>query len=228
MEKIDISNIKNVNKNKEKSIAFEDGKNQYSFLISKSTLTKRFIVDSVIFSFDVEILEDPLQELEKMLKEVESVESKSVNIKSTIFLPLYSTRTGKVSEKSGLNQWNARGRKRNISEVYIPIPAKVHKNFLDFFPNRKSSFVLKLPNGNEIRSKVCQDGGKALMSYSNRELGEWILRSVLKLNEGELFTDKKMQLIGVDSVRIDKINNSLFEINFSETGSYENFIGTLT
>ncbi len=74
-----------------------------------------------------------------------------------------------------------------------------------------------------MKSKVCQDNGKALMSYSNRELGQWILRDVLGLKEGELLTYDKLQTIGVDSVRIDKISDDQFEINFSATGSYNDF-----
>lgn len=74
-----------------------------------------------------------------------------------------------------------------------------------------------------MQSKICQDGGKALMSYSNRELGQWILRDVLKLHEGELLTYEKLQILGIDSVRIDKINNENYEINFASNGSFENF-----
>jgi len=74
-----------------------------------------------------------------------------------------------------------------------------------------------------MQSKICQDGGKALMSYSNRELGQWILRDVLKLDEGALLTYDKLQEVGIDSVRIDKINNSDFEISFTKIGSYEKF-----
>jgi hypothetical protein len=84
---------------------------------------------------------------------------------------------------------------------------------------------LKLPNGKIIQSKICQDGGKALMSYSNRELGQWILRDVLRLKEGELVTYEKLQVLGVDSIRIDKINNSTYEINFASSGTYDDFIG---
>lgn len=62
------------------------------------------------------------------------------------------------------------------------------------------------------------------MSYSNRELGQWILRDVLKLREGELLTYKKLQILGVDSVRIDKINDSTYEINFVSSGSYDKFM----
>jgi hypothetical protein len=43
----------------------------------------------------------------------------------------------KVFERSGLNQWNARGRKRNESEVYIPIPKLIHDKFPNFFPGRQ-------------------------------------------------------------------------------------------
>ncbi len=74
-----------------------------------------------------------------------------------------------------------------------------------------------------MQSKVCQDNNKALMSYSNKELGQWILRNVLNLKEGELLTYDKLKLLGIDSVRIDKISNLEFEINFAKVGSYENF-----
>jgi len=62
------------------------------------------------------------------------------------------------------------------------------------------------------------------MSPSNRELGIWLLRQVLSFKEGELLTYIKLQIIGVDSVRIDKISHDRFEINFVACGSYENFL----
>ncbi|WP_202784403.1 hypothetical protein [Bathymodiolus thermophilus thioautotrophic gill symbiont] len=95
--------------------------------------------------------------------------------------------------------------------------------FLIFSQAGISLFLLKLPNGGKMKSKICQDGGKALMSHSNKELGKWILRDILDLQEGELLTYEKLALLGIDSVRIDKISNSEFEINFSRIGSYENF-----
>jgi hypothetical protein len=62
------------------------------------------------------------------------------------------------------------------------------------------------------------------MTQSNRKLGKLILRDGLKLNIGELATYEKLQLLGIDSVRIDKINDREFEINFAKNGSYEEFI----
>jgi len=58
MDKVDISNIKIITERKG-SIAFNDGKHDYSFLVSKSTLTKRFITEPIVYEFNVDILEDP-------------------------------------------------------------------------------------------------------------------------------------------------------------------------
>lgn len=221
MDKVDIQNIRNIKANNS-SIAFDDGIHEYSFLLSKSTLTKRFSTNPIIYEFDVDILEDPLFELQKLLSQKDLLLEKEKRIKQTVYLPLYG-RNHTVFEKSGLNQWNAGGRERHSDEVYIPIPVEIHKNFQGFFPDRDTPFSLKLPNGNIMQSKVCQDNNKALMSYSNRELGKWILRDILKLKEGELLTYEKLQILGIDSVRIDKISNSEFEINFAKIGSYEQF-----
>ncbi|PIS08331.1 NgoFVII family restriction endonuclease [Candidatus Wolfebacteria bacterium CG_4_10_14_0_8_um_filter_37_11] len=221
MNKIEIGSIKNIKKNTG-SIFFQDGKNDYSFLVSKSTLTKRFVTENILHKFEVEILEDPLAELEKLLN-IKGLEFESkTKIKQTVFLPLYG-RNQTVFEKSGLNQWNAGGRPRDINEVYIPIPAEIHKNFPNFFPARDIPFFLKFPDGENVESKICQDGGKALMTKSNKKLGKLILRDGLNLKEGELVTYEKLQTIGIDSVRIDKISDDQFEINFSATGSYNDF-----
>jgi hypothetical protein len=221
MEKINIDKIKNIKKNKW-SIGFSDGKNDYSFLVSKSTLTKRFLTDPVIFDFPVNILKDPLIELSKLLSKKWLSFGVKSRIKDTVYLPLYSD-GNVVYTKSSLNQWNGWWRPRDLSEVYIQIPAPIHRVFPKFFPDRNTPFNLRLPNWKIMRSKVCQAGGKALMSYSNRELWQRILRDVLKLKEGKILTYNKLQELWIDSVRIDKIDNENFEINFSAIWSYETF-----
>lgn len=221
MDKITIDNIKNVQINKW-SISFNDWINDYSFLVSKSTLTKRFMTSPIIADFTVEILKDPLAELHKLLVAKSLVIGQKRKIQQTIYLPLYG-KNYTVFEKSWLNQRNAWGRDRNINEVYIPIPAEIHKNFPIFFPDREHSFSLIFPDWEVVESKVCQDGGKALMTKSNRKLGKLILRDGLKLKEGELASYDKLQSFGIDTVRIDKINDLEFEINFAKAWSYENF-----
>ena len=225
MDKVDINNIQNIKRGKGgNTILFNDDINDYSFSLSKSTLLKRFETNSTIKEFDVKVLQDPLLTLEECFAEnkVAPIFLTNTQIEQTIYMPLYSANK-KVPERSQLNQWNARGRKRHSNEVYIFIPKVVHNNFPNFFPGRNQSFSLKLPNGKTMKSKICQDNGKALMSHSNKELGQWILRDILKLKKGELLTYAELQILGIDSVRIDKISDSEFEINFAKIGSYEYF-----
>lgn len=226
MDKIDIENIRNIKTNKS-SIVFNDGIHDYSFLLSKSTLTKRFKTENILFEFDVDILEDPLIELQKCLSSETVVAKREQTIEEAIFLPLYGSKQT-VFKKSGLNQWNAGGRERHSDEVYIPVPIVIRQLFPNFFPDRDTPFNLKFPDGEKVIAKICQENGKALMTKSNRKLGKLILREGLKLKIGELATYEKLQLLGIDSVRIDKIDNNNFEINFSKNGSHEAFISKNT
>lgn len=219
MQRINIDNIKSI-KHNSSSISFSDDTSEYSFLISKSTLTKRFNTSNFLYSFNVNMLENPLDELNKLILQKNLYSPKYLQ---TIYLPLYGNNKT-VFTKSGLNQWNANGRHRDYDEVYIPIPAKVNHLFPNFFPARNVSFSLILPSKQNMRAKVCQEGNKALMSYSNKELGKWILRDVLKLEYGVLLTYDMLLQIGIDAVRIDKVSDAEYEINFAKTGSYENFM----
>ena len=186
---------------------------------------KKFITENVIDEFEVEIFEDPYEIVKGLIKEeLECNYQKYDKEKEYICLPLFSDRgTRHVPEKSGLNQWNANGRKRNINEVYIPIPAIINKTFPSFFPGRDVDFRLRLPDGNTITAKVCQDGNKALMSNPNLDLGKWILRQVMNLEEGELLTYERLQELNIDSVVIYKDEEG-YSINFLELGSYDEFI----
>ena len=62
------------------------------------------------------------------------------------------------------------------------------------------------------------------MSESNRELGHWILREVLRIPEWTLVTNKTLDILGIDSVRIDKRSDWSFDINFAKKGSYDDFV----
>jgi hypothetical protein len=222
MDYIQLENIQNIKK-KKNSIWFNDGLHEYSFNISKSTLFKRFNISHYLHEFEVKIFENPLEEIQKCFLEHGKIWQGTNKILDTVYLPLYG-KNKIVSEKSGLNQWNASGRIRHPDEIYIPIPIKVHKYSSTFFPSRDKIFNLYLPNGEVLNVKVCQDNGKALMSNPNKALGKWLLRDVLKLKEGELLTYEKLQIIGIDSIRIDKMNDEDFKINFVSFGSFEEYL----
>lgn len=227
MDEINIKSIEIIKLSKN-TITFKDDKNEYSFNMSKSTLYKRFITpDDVLVDLEIDLLENPFEAIRKLVKDEkdELIFAPIMKIKEHVFLPLYSVKKGTkyVPDKSGLNQWNAGGRKRNVNEVYIPIPAWIHRKFEGFFPDRDIAFDLILPDKNKLNAKVCQDGGKALMSNPNLDLGKWILRQVMNLDEGELLTYEKLEDLGIDSVVIYKENNATYNINFTRIGAFEQF-----
>ncbi|QEN07332.1 NgoFVII family restriction endonuclease [Oceanispirochaeta crateris] len=236
MDYIDIENISSIKKIKN-TIRFKDSLHEYSFSLSKSTLLKRFQTSTCTTSFPIDIIDNPLEMLLDLLPSKntelmfaaehiheEYMIERSVVIGS-VYLPLYGIEKGikKVFERSGLNQWNARGRDRHENELYIPVPRLIHQTFPGFFPPRDTTFNLKWPTGETIIAKICQQGGKALMSQSNRDLGEWILRRGLNLNPGELATYELLKDVGIDSVRIDKYSDNDFGIYFTGIDSYEKF-----
>jgi hypothetical protein len=225
MDLVDIDNISNVAV-KQNIISFKDGINEYSFNITKSTLYKRFVTPNRLLDFNVDILENPFDALENLFRTGEkSLPFGQIREAEHIFLPLYSVRGGEknVPERSGLNQWNASGRPRDPNEVYIQIPAWIHRVYPDFFPPRDASFTLLLPHKTEMSAKVCQENSKALMSNPNSALGKWLLRDILNLSERELLTYDKLQKIGLDSVVIYKTQDDKYDIDFTKEGSYEDF-----
>ena len=184
--------------------------NEYNFNFAKSTLLKRFICPNseLIKSFEVNILEKPFNILLNFYKNnpVFLPKTKQLKPKDYIVLPLYNPRNREVEKKSALNHWNANGRKRNENEVYIPIPSWIHKvkvNFFDYNTDdyKTEPFTVLLPNGEKLSMRVCQSGGKALMSNPNNLLGRWILRDVLNIPVGKLVTRKLLDIIGIDSIK---------------------------
>ena len=155
-----------------------------------------------------------------------------------VVLPLYSLRDHEVPLKSGLNQWNAAGRTRAFGEAYISIPALIHKNYPGFFPSRDKKFDLKLANSKELyEAKVCQDGSKALMTSPNHLLGKWLLGVIDPLSSvatgktagpgNKPITYSDLERIGKDAVRVVKRkqdSKTIYELEFSSIGSYEDFI----
>lgn len=224
-DKIDIDAIK-IKKVKDNGIEFTDSHNHYNYSFSKSTLFKKFHLPDNYFSLPIEIVSEPYDLLLK-LKELIYAQSAQIEHKEFVVLPLYSTRNDLVPEKSGLNQWNAGGRKRSLNEVYIPIPMQIHQNFPDFFPGRDTPFDLIIPDGNILNAKVCQENSKALMTNPNSALADWLLRKLLNLKEGELATSERLALMDCDSVIITKINTGVYQIDKAKFGSYTSFIENL-
>ena len=233
-EMIDIENIKIIEtKSTSNNIYFTDGKHEYHFNVSKSTLYMTFENMELLDSFDVDILKNPYQYLENLAKEkndiIDEVISKIDSKYEQLCLRLYtinrSTKEKVIEQRSGLNQWNANGRVRNINEIYIPYPSEDRVRSKDFFPDRNIPFELILPDGSIIQAKVCQENGKAIMSNPNSDLGEWLLRKVFELPYGKVITYRDLEIYGIDSVIFTKLNDKQYKIDFTYIGTYEKLLG---
>lgn len=235
-EFVDLEKL-HLEKDDETSCSFNDETNEYTFNKSKSVLLKRFEVPANHRDISVDILNDPLSLLEEFFankKDQVVTAKKLVRGEDYVILPLYSFNKKRgcfVPEKSGVNQFNAGGRARNELEVYIPVPMALRKIFPNFFPSRDVPFTLLLPDGKKLSAKICQDGGKALMSNPNSALGEWILRKVLKKRPWELVTMDDLDRLGFDSICvenmhvIDEKGNRMYKISFSNTNeNFQSFI----
>jgi hypothetical protein len=225
---IDIDNIHSV-RDSNASLQFEDGNNFYSFNYSKSTLFRKFIIPENAFRLPIDIIEDPyslLLELFEENKNLKTATDKLIKGENYVILPLYGLFKGEkfIFERSGLNQWNANGRKRDFGEIYIPIPALIHLKYRNFFPKRDQDFTLQIPTGEVLTAKVCQENSKALMTNPNKALSDWLLRRVLQLAEGELATIEKLDKLGFDSVIIIKDEQGDFKIDIMKTDAYLNFM----
>ncbi len=226
----DLINMDKINiiSNDKTSMKFKDNINEYSYNYAKSTLFKKFIIPQNHKIIDIQIIDNPLDLILKIFSEYNNFEI--TETKDFVILPLYSCLKNEnkkyVPEKSGLNQWNAGGRVRKYGEVYIPVPSEIRKLKSGFFPERDKIFNLEIPSGYKLKAKICQDNGKALMTNPNVALANWLLKDVLQLKERELLTYRKLEIIGIDSVKVEKIDDENFKIYFSKIGSYEKFINS--
>lgn len=254
---IDIDSIKLIpNRGNDNNTYFTDGKHTYHFSVSKNTLYMIFDDLELLDSFEVGIMDDPymfllsltqripsdklpvdfVHEQGQVIETYQTAIEKRIVTKPMLCLPLYSRRgTDKekfVAEKSGLNQWNAAGRVRDVNEIYIPYQAVDRRRDLLFFPPRDTSFTLHLPDGTEISAKVCQEAdknnpliGKSIMSNPNKVLGKWLLRDVFEVEEGTIITYEMLETFGVDSVIFTKNGELDYSVDFAEIGTYERFYG---
>ena len=233
---IDIDNISLItNRGNVNNTYFTDGRHTYHFSTSKNTLYMIFEDMELLDNFNVEIMDDPYTCLMNLMPGV-SAETVAEQVIPQLVVPkanqvclrLYSTKsdgTKFVAEKSGLNQWNAGGRKRHPDEVYIPYPAEDRERTRGFFPDRDTVFDLRMPDGTVIPAKVCQQDNKAIMSNPNKILGEWLLRNVFELPERTLVTYEMLERFGIDSVIFTKHGDLDYSVDFAEIGTYEQFHG---
>ena len=158
----------------------------------------------------------------------------------SIFLPLYSYKTGEISEKSGINAWNgapkSSGQKsgRPAYEVYLPVPRELHKKVNGWFGTDTLSgdgtsvqFTLHFPDGQEIPGRLTQQGYKSFQTNPQQALGEWLIKNVLNVEKGTVLTKALLDDRGVDCVRLwhdDPEDVENIWIDFATSGTFERFM----
>lgn len=165
------------------------------------------------------------------------------NIDNVIYLPLYQDKKeGRiVSECSGINMRHAKSKNKGKNtprpeyEVEIRISTWIHHIFPRFFgidgfndgeikDKKLNDFDLILPDGRILRGRIKQENGKSLQTNPQSALGEWIIKDVLGLkNREDKVTIDLLNELGIDSLKITKIDNKHFKITVAETNAYERF-----
>ena len=233
---IDIDSIKNAHREKS-GFSFNANGKQYKFYESKSVLLEEFDASPIHILKKIPIVQykDPYDLLAHIsLNDLH--QKQADDVKSVIYLPIYSDSTYKVEEKSGFNAWNAAPKTKGSDkprpdfEAYIPVPIWIHHVFPNFFgfdalndEERKgnNNFKLHLPSGEIIDAIVTQQNGKSLQTNPQSILGKWILNEVFGLQAKQLLTRKRLDLLGVDSFKITKIDNQNFKIDLADTYDFE-------
>lgn len=205
--------------------AFESNHVRYSYNYGKSVLMRSFDVMNPIIQFDVKVLEDPFDLLNKLYDDLPD----KPEPKQHLVLPLfsYSGKTPMVFTRSGLNQWNAHGRPRSLREVYIPYNMREQEAVPGFFPDYvsapkslKKHFTVHLPNGKTIEASRCQTGGKGIMSQDNSDFGDWLLHDVLEIPPGKLVTLDMLEERHINAVIFTKNSDDDFDLDFTYVDPY--------
>lgn len=256
---VDINRVEPIKLTKT-SFEFKDELKKYKYTFGDNQIWMMFGEErdhTLIDKVKINIMDDPFDFLKKafQLKHDGKIVIPDLNFKNkqkksdAVYLPLYSYKTGKVNEKSGLNAWNGASKNKNSgiprpeAEVYIPVPKAFLKKELHWFNpkidftnyeeyKQKTSansytFMLHLPDGTEYSAFIGQAGFKAIETDPQNALGKWLLYKVLNLTKGQLVTFEMLRRAGFDSVKIwHKYPNDYKNvwIDFAPIGSFERFM----
>lgn len=218
-----------------KTWTFTDGLHNYKYYRSKSVLLEEFDASPKEIITKIPILQfsDPFSLIRMIQLPEESFKSSN---KDVIYLPIYSDLSFDVERQSAFNMslGASKSKGSNIPrpayEVYIPVPKWIHHVFYQFFGvdpfnsdaiKASEGFWLHFPDGRKVKARNTQENGKSLQTNPQSELGKWILKDVLGLAPYEILTMKRLNELGVDSLKITKIDDKNFKIDLAETYAFE-------
>lgn len=122
-------------------------------------------------------------------------------------------RGGEVQARAGLNWGQREG--RNADQAYISVPKGIHDQHPDFFPQLKKSFKIITDDNQIMVCVMAQANRKAIQTKDNSELGRYF-RSRLGLRSGEMIVKENLEQYGRNNIRIFKLEDDLFYMDFSK------------
>lgn len=135
----------------------------------------------------------------------------NVPTEECVTLSLLSSRDGQTHNQSGLNWGQRYGREPN--QAYIPIPSQIAKS--GFFPNRANHFTMITDDGVSLDCAVAQDGDKAIHTTKSNSIMGRYFRKRLGVADGEYVTTDHLRKYGRTDVRVCKIDNETYFLDFS-------------
>ena len=137
----------------------------------------------------------------------------SINIPLTI-------RGGETPPKSGIN-WGHNGRNglrqptRTGNEAYLSISKQVHRENPHFLPERREKLLVLTDDGEMFICKVAQEERKAIETYDNNSILGAYIRQRIGVASGAFVETRDLMRYGRDSVKLTKIHEGLYFLNFA-------------
>lgn len=139
---------------------------------------------------------------------------------NSVTLSLLNTRTREVPERSGLN-WGQRPEEhRDPNQAYIAIPRSIIQAKPDFFPPKKVTFKVITDDEQVLfcavsGNKINEPPKQFETTYSNAELGAYF-RKRLGIESGKNVTTRDLRQYGRSDVKLTKINEDTYYLDFSK------------
>lgn len=145
-------------------------------------------------------------------KTVEILSTPLHNYKDYVVIPLLD-RSGQVPARSGLNWGQREGRDSN--QAYLSVSQSIHQERPDFFPNLAEPFIMITDDGANLVCVMAQQNRKAIHTRGNNSIMGSYFRRRLGLNDGAFVTVEDLQKYGRNNVRIYKIDEETYYMDFS-------------
>lgn len=127
-------------------------------------------------------------------------------------LSLLTRSTCEVPERSGLNWGQREGRDHN--QAYLSVPRSIHNENADFFPPSAIPFLVITDDGESLICVMAQQNRKGIHTRESNSIMGAYFRRRLGMVDGAFVTATDLRRYGRDSVRIYKIDEETFYLDF--------------